>query len=87
MNVVIKSNWKILPQALRDKKFKSLTTSMIDNELWHTVQCKPEVSKWLREQPGKSTVWFQNIDDHWMTNENVFDVHNKIYTLMALRWS
>ena len=87
MTVVVKSNWKILPQALRDNKFKYLITGMVDNELWYTVQCKPEVSEWLRAQPGKNTVWFQNIDDHWMTNQNVFDVHNKIYTLMTLRWA
>ncbi len=87
MNVIVKSNWKILPRALGDKKFVSLTTSVVDGEPWHTVQCKPEVSEWIRSQSGENTVWFQNIDDRWMINQNVFDVHNKVYTLMALRWA
>ena len=87
MNVVVKSNWKILPLALKENNFRSLSTATVDGELWHTVQCKPEVSEWIRSQSGENTVWFQNIDDRWMINQNVFDVHNKVYTLMALRWS
>jgi hypothetical protein len=87
MNVVVKSNWKVLPMPLKDKKFRSLTTATVDNELWYTVQCKQEVSNWLRSQSGENSLWFQNIDDKWMTNANTFDVHNKIYTLIALKWA
>ena len=29
MNVVMKSDWKILPLALKDKKFRSLTTAVV----------------------------------------------------------
>jgi hypothetical protein len=87
MNVIVKSNWKILPLDLKEKKFKSLTTSTVDGELWHTVQCKPEVSVWIRSQPGEDKLWFQNIDDKWMMNMNTFDVHPKVYTMLCMRWS
>jgi hypothetical protein len=87
MNVVVKSNWKILPIALKERHFRSITTATVDGELWHTVQCKPEVSAWVRSQPGEKKLWFQNIDEKWMTNANTFDVHPTVYTMMCLRWS
>ena len=87
MNVVVKSNWKLLPLALRDQRFRSLTTATVDGELWHTVQCKLEVSDWVRSQPGKNKMWFQNIDEHLITNTNTFDVHPTVYTMMCLKWS
>ena len=86
MNVIQKTNWKILPLSLREKKFRSLSKSVVDGEEWHTIQCKPEVSAWIRSQPDENSIWFQNISDSWMTNANVFDVHNKIYTLILLKW-
>lgn len=87
MNVIHKSSFKILPLALRDQNFRSLTTAIVDGESWHTVQCKPEVSAWLRMQPGENNLWFQNIDDKWMTNANTFDVHPTVYTMICLRWT
>lgn len=86
MNFIVKSNWKILPLSLREKKFRSLTTATVDGEKWYTIQCKPEVSDWIRSQPGEDKLWFQNIDDKWMINKNIFNVHNKIYAMIALRW-
>ena len=87
MNVIVKSNWKILPMPLKEKQFRSLTTATVDGELWHTVQCKKEVSIWLRSQPGEDRLWFQNIDERWMINHNTFDVHPTVYTMLCLRWS
>lgn len=86
MNVIHKTSFKILPLALRENNFRSLTTATVDGELWHTVQCTPEVSTWIRTQPGEKKLWFQNIDDQWMLNMNTFDVHPTVYTMLALRW-
>ncbi len=87
MTVISKSNWKILPLALKENQFRSLTTATVDEELWHTVQCKPEVSAWIRTQPGENKLWFQNIDEKWMINHNTFDVSPTVYTMLCLRWS
>ncbi len=88
MTVITKSKYRILPKPIViDKKFKSLTTALVDGELWHTVQCKKEVSIWLRSQPGEDKLWFQNIDDKWMMNMNTFDVHPTVYTMLCLRWA
>lgn len=87
MTVVVRSEWKILPMPLRDSKFRSLTTATVDGEIWHTVQCKPEVSSWVRKQPGENTLWFQNISDTWMVSANTFDVHPTVYTMISLKWT
>lgn len=87
MNTIQKSTWKIRPKMLKDQNFKSLTSAQVDGEEWFTIQCKPEVSAWIRSQPGEDQLWFQNIDERWMINHNVFDVHNKIYTMISLRWA
>jgi hypothetical protein len=87
MNVIHKTSFKILPLALKEHNFRSLTTATVDGELWHTVQCKKEVSIWLRSQPGEDRLWFQNIDERWMVNHNTFDVHPTVYTMLCLRWS
>lgn len=84
---VKKSPWKIRPKMLKDQNFKLLTSSIVDGETWYTVQCKKEVSIWLRSQiPGEDQLWFQNIDDKWMMNYNTFDVSAEVYTMLALRW-
>lgn len=88
MTVITNSKYKILPRPiLVNRKFRSLTTAVVDGEQWHTVQCKPEVSAWIREQPGEDKFWFQNIDEKWMMNMNTFDVHPTVYTMLCLRWS
>jgi len=87
MTVIASTKYKILPKPItRDKKFRSLSTAIVDGELWHTVQCKKEVSIWLRSQPGEDKLWFQNIDEKWMMNFNTFDVHPTVYTMLCLRW-
>ena len=68
-------------------KIKLEDTAVVDGEVWHTVQCTTEVSIWLRSQPGEDRLWFQNIDERWMTNHNTFDVHPTVYTMLCLRWS
>jgi hypothetical protein len=87
MTVISNSPWKIQPKMLRDQNFDSLAPATVDGELWHTVQCKKEVSIWLRSQPGEDKLWFQNIDETWMMNFNTFDVHPTVYTMLCLRWS
>ena len=87
MTVITKSIWKIRPKMLNNQNFGLLATATVDGELWHTVQCKKEVSIWLRSQPGEDQLWFQNIDEKWMVNMNTFDVSPTVYTMLCLKWS
>ena len=69
-----------------DCNFISLATATVDGELWHTVQCVPEVSAWVRAQSGQNKLWFQHIDNNWLMTTNIFDVHPTVYIVMALKW-
>jgi hypothetical protein len=69
--------------------FKILSKSLVDGEQWYTVNCLRETGMWLREtyRDSEDKLWFQNIDSKWRVNFNIFDIHEKIYTTLALRWS
>lgn len=66
-------------------KFKILEQAMVDGDQWYTVGCTKEVSEWINTQPKE---WRQeHIDDNWHFSLNRFDIHEKLYTLLALRWT
>lgn len=76
-------------EELQEPNFKILSRSMVDSGPWYTVSCRKEVSVWLRDyyREEEDKQWFQNIDQRWNINFNVFDVNESIYTMLALRWS
>jgi hypothetical protein len=62
--------------------FKKIDEAVVDGELWHTVYTlnNTDVSKWVRQQPGvveTSTSWAFNA---------FFDVPDKVYMMLILRW-
>jgi hypothetical protein len=64
-------------------KFEIVAKAQVDGDTWYTVACNREVSAWIREQPKE---WqYTNTDQRWFTTN--IDVHEKLYTMMALRWS
>ncbi len=66
-------------------KFSIIDQAPVDGETWYTVTCIKEVSAWLREQPEE--LWHEHIDFRLMHYSNKIDIHEKLYTMMALKWS
>ena len=66
-------------------KFSILNQAQVDGDTWYTVKCTKEVSAWLREQSKE--LQYSHIDARWFTHTNQFDIHEKLYTLLALKWS
>ena len=69
---------------------KILTESIVDGEQWYTVQCQYEPACWIRDEHNeqKYKLWFEDIDIHQRVNYvQVFDVHEKFYTMLSLRWA
>jgi hypothetical protein len=64
-------------------KFEILAQAQVDDATWYTVACTKEVGSWLEKQPKELQYAHTNLQ--WFSN-NV-DIHEKLYTLMALRWS
>lgn len=65
-------------------KFTILDQAPVDGATWYTVSCATEVSIWLREQSKE--LQHSHIDNNRFYNTQ-FDIHEKLYTLLALRWS
>jgi len=59
----------------------------VDGETWYTVQCKPSyVSGWIQEQDPALWHRHEHIDLKWYVHFNVFDMHEKLYTMLMLKW-
>ena len=73
----------------KEPNIRVLNKSMVDGEQWYTISCLRPVSMWIRTEQGEqeNKLWFENIDDRWQVNFNAFDVHEKFYAMMLLKWS
>ena len=70
-------------QKIRNTKFVINAKAEVDGATWYTVSCNKEISEWLRDQPKE---WqYEALAHGWVLSQ--FDIHEKLYTLLALRWS
>lgn len=65
--------------------FKIIDQTLVDDEQWYTVQVHPDIRLWVRQQP--ENMWQEHIDQRWYKVANTFDIHEKVYTMLAMRWS
>ena len=64
-----------------------LDQAEVDGETWYTVQCKPSlISGWVQEQDP--ALWHRHINENYWPKHffNVFDMHEKLYTMLMLKW-
>lgn len=66
-------------------KFTILDQAPVDGATWYTVSCANEVSIWLREQSKE--LQHSHVDNNRYFFVTKFDIHEKLYTMMALKWS
>ena len=59
--------------------------SIVDGKIWYTVGCYDDTSKWLRSQNRE--LWHEHVEHMWAGYHNTFDIDEKLYTMLALRWS
>ena len=67
---------------IRKPKFTMRDQAEVDGATWYTVSCTKEIGEWLRTQPKE---WHYELVDVWSLSQ--FDIHEKLYTLLALKWS
>jgi len=68
---------------LKSAQFSITAKAEVDGDTWYTVICSREVSEWLRSQ---SREWHYEALAHGF-NFPQFDIHEKLYTMLALKWS
>ena len=71
------------PITIPKHKFEINAKAEVDGATWYTVSCNPEVSTWLRSQHKE---WHYEALAHAFQYPQ-FDVHEKLYSLLTLRWS
>jgi len=64
-------------------KFEINAKAEVDGDIWYTVSCNKEISEWLRTQPKE--LQYEALAHGWVLSQ--FDIHEKLYTLLALKWS
>ena len=66
-------------------KFKLRDQAQVDGATWYTVSCASAAAKWIRSQ--NQEFWHEHIIGKWDLINDTFDIHEKLYTLLALKWS
>jgi hypothetical protein len=64
-------------------KFEINAKAEVDGATWYTVSCTKEISEWLRTQPKE--LQYEALAHGWVLSQ--FDIHEKLYTMLALKWS
>jgi hypothetical protein len=60
-------------------------TAEVDGATWYTILVNPRVSPWIREQ--HKDLWYSHKTANNYKVVDTYDMHEKLYTMMALRWS
>ncbi len=58
--------------------------AMVDGAMWYTVKSSNTICQWIKTQ--SPDLWHENIDKNWMINKYTFDIHEKIYTMLQLKY-
>jgi len=74
-----------LSQWIYKPRVKIHDQSTVDGATWYTVGCYDDTSEWLRSHDQE--LWHEHIEKMWAGYHNIFDIHEKLYTMMALKWS
>ena len=79
-------------KSVLNQMYGSMTTSAqfsitakaeVDGDTWYTVICSQKVSEWLRSQSRELRHEALAHGFHFPQ----FDIHEKLYSMMALKWS
>lgn len=64
--------------------YSKIDQATVDDAQWYTVKCSGEISSWIKTQ--SKNMWHEHIDIHWKVYKNTFDIHEKIYTMLQLKY-
>lgn len=71
-------------QNLMAVPYKQLSQATVDGEKWYTVSGQKHVCEWIRTQDEKC--WHEHIDQDWYVSFSTFDIHEKIYTMLGMKF-
>lgn len=60
----------------------TVTSSTVDGVEWYSIICSYTAAQWIR------TEWVEHKDKYWVETDNrVFDIHEKYYILLGLKYA
>jgi len=65
--------------------FEIRSSAIVDGDTWYTVQVNPRVNSWIKTQD--TSLWYNHLTPNHYKVVDTYDIHEKLYTLLALRWS
>ena len=66
------------------QSYRDITHATVDDHEWYTVKCNKETATWVRQQ--NKEMWYEHIDSNWTVYKNMFDIHERIYTMLQLKF-
>lgn len=81
-------------KTMLNQMFRSMTKRpdfQVDRQVqwadatWYTVSCSSRTADWVRTQDKE--LWRRHLDYAWDVDPLSFEMHEKLYTLLALKWS
>ena len=66
------------------QSYRNITHATVDDHKWYTVKCNKETAAWVRQQ--SRDMWHEHIDLNWAVYKNMFDIHERIYTMLQLKF-
>jgi hypothetical protein len=66
-------------------EFTKHSEAIVDGDTWYNVGCSTQAAAWVRTQSNE--LWHEHIDEQWYFRLNRFDMHEKLYTMLGLKWS
>ena len=75
----------IVPRAVQKNRFEVIDSAKVDGEQWFVIHVEPRVTPWIREQDN--TWWYEHTKTQYKYRVlDTFDIHEKLYTLLSLKW-
>lgn len=71
-------------QNLMATPYRYITEANVDGEKWYTVSGQKPVCAWIRTQDQQ--YWHEHINKDWYVSYNTFDIHEKIYTMLGMKF-
>jgi|SanBayMetagenome_1026888.scaffolds.fasta_scaffold09268_3 hypothetical protein len=73
-------------KAVQRNRIEIIDQALVDNEQWYVIQVEPRVVPWVREQ--NQELWYEHLTCNQRYRVlDTFDVHEKLYTMLAMRWA
>jgi hypothetical protein len=78
------SMWNHMVKQLTPPDIQNIGSARVDGKFWYTVKLTMPAQEWIRQQPNEE--WYEHIDQRYYVDGSRFDISEKLYTALTLKW-